>query len=135
MTSVLAREIPEDIRGFAFGLRSFIGGFGILLGPVVGGVLYPLGGLRLIMTILTVMAALGLVAYLVCTEERWFGSYEARIAEAEAAGIGMLARFRALLQERLLNWLLSLHFFSWLFMGTMFMAVPNFMVDELKLNS
>eukprot|EP00747_Dinoflagellata_sp_TGD_P053664 gnl/TRDRNA2_/TRDRNA2_148581_c3_seq1.p1 gnl/TRDRNA2_/TRDRNA2_148581_c3~~gnl/TRDRNA2_/TRDRNA2_148581_c3_seq1.p1 ORF type:complete len:437 (+),score=50.24 gnl/TRDRNA2_/TRDRNA2_148581_c3_seq1:141-1451(+) len=135
MTSVLARELPEDIRGFAFGLRSFIGGFGILLGPVVGGVLYPLGGLHLIMTILTVMAALGLVAYLVCMKEQWFASYETRIAEAEAAGIGVLARFRALLQENTLNWLLSLHLFSWVFMGTMFMAVPHFMVNEMKLNS
>merc|ERR1719329_1264680 len=49
MTSVMAREIPEEIRGFAFGLKGFIGALGLFAGPLVGGILYPYGGLRLIM--------------------------------------------------------------------------------------
>eukprot|EP00747_Dinoflagellata_sp_TGD_P183478 gnl/TRDRNA2_/TRDRNA2_38382_c0_seq1.p1 gnl/TRDRNA2_/TRDRNA2_38382_c0~~gnl/TRDRNA2_/TRDRNA2_38382_c0_seq1.p1 ORF type:complete len:450 (+),score=37.73 gnl/TRDRNA2_/TRDRNA2_38382_c0_seq1:93-1442(+) len=135
MTSVLAREIPEEIRGFAFGLRAFVGGFGLLGGPVAGGLLYPLGGIRLIMIILTVLSCIGLVIYIVVTPDHWFDSYEARIAAAEAEGISMFSRFKNLLDERVLRWLLSVHFFSWAFLGIMFMAVPHFMVHEWKLDT
>merc|ERR1719478_603811 len=89
MTSVMAREIPEEIRGLAFGLKGGIASLGFFFGPLAGGILYPFGGLPFIMAVLTVMSLLGLLLYIVVMPERWFATYEARIASLEAKGISM----------------------------------------------
>jgi len=135
MTSVMAREIPEEIRGFAFGLRGSIASLGFFFGPLAGHVLYPYGGLRLIMSVLTVMSLVGLVLYILFMQRHWFASYEARIASLEAQGMSLTARFSALLRESLLRWLLCCHFFSWFFLGMIFMVVPQYMTEELALTS
>merc|ERR1719478_1566191 len=64
MTSVMVREIPEEIRGFAFGLKGGIASLGFFAGPLAGHVLYPYGGLPLIMSVLVGMSLLGLLLYI-----------------------------------------------------------------------
>jgi len=135
MTSVMIREIPEEMRGFAFGVKGGFAALGFFFGPIAGGVLYPYGGLRLIVIVLTAMALPLLLAYVLVMPNQWFVSYEARIAAFEAGGISLTARFSSLLQDRLLNWLFCTHFFAWFFLGIIFMAVPQFMVEELALGS
>lgn len=135
MTSAMVREIPEDLRGFAFGLRSFFSLTGLLVGPVVGGFLYPYGGLRLPMLMLMIFGILGLVAHIIFLPDRWFVSYEARLAAADEKGITMAARFAEVLQEALLCWLSLVQFMSWAFTGLLFMAAPQYMANELSLSS
>merc|ERR1719159_1713124 len=61
--STLARKIPPEQKGRAFGIKGAIGTSGLFFGPIVGGFLFQLGGLRLPMIIITVMGCLGLVVY------------------------------------------------------------------------
>jgi len=135
MTSVMVREIPEEIRGVAFGVKGGFASLGFFFGPLAGHVLYPYGGLRLIMTTLVVMSLVGLSLYIVFMPDHWFASYEARIAAFEAKGISLIARFSALWQDRSLSCLFCVHFFSWFLLGLIFMAVPQFMVEGLALTS
>jgi predicted MFS family arabinose efflux permease len=57
------------------------------------------------------------------------------LASFEARGITLYSRFSALLKERLHAWLFVVHFFSWFFVGLVFMAVPEFMAEGLALSA
>lgn len=135
MTSLIAREIPEHCRGFAFGFRNAVSASGLLAGPFVGGILYPYGGLRLPMIMLTTLALCAFLAFALLLKDSWFKGYDERIALMEDRGLSILTRSYELLQDRQLCWLLITHFCSWSFMGSMILAVPHFTVNELNLSS
>merc|ERR1719238_2075368 len=61
--STLARKVPPSQKGRAFGIKGAIGTSGLFFGPIVGGFLFQLGGLRLPMIIIMVLGILGLFLY------------------------------------------------------------------------
>merc|ERR1719389_1528649 len=61
--STLARRVPASQKGRAFGIKGAIGTSGLFFGPIVGGFLFQIGGLRLPMIIITVLGVVGLFIY------------------------------------------------------------------------
>merc|ERR1719454_1148292 len=52
--STLARRLKPHQKGRAFGIKAAIGTSGLFFGPIVGGILFKYGGLRLPMIIIAV---------------------------------------------------------------------------------
>merc|ERR1719171_3191007 len=61
--STLARLLKPHQKGRAFGIKAAVGTSGLFFGPIVGGFLFQLGGLRLPMIIITIIGCIGLGLY------------------------------------------------------------------------
>merc|ERR1719171_2094710 len=61
--STLARRVPASQKGRAFGIKGAIGTSGLFFGPIVGGFLFQMGGLRLPMIVIAGFACFGIILY------------------------------------------------------------------------
>merc|ERR1719311_998537 len=96
--STLARRLKPHQKGRAFGIKGAIGTSGLFFGPIVGGFLFQLGGLRLPMVVITVLGLFGLVVYYCFLPESTFAERN----EVLASGSTVAYRFRHFFTNQLL---------------------------------
>merc|ERR1719453_2668370 len=61
--AIMARKLAPHQKGRAYGIKGAIGTSGLFFGPIIGGFLFQIGGLRLPMIIITIVGVMGLGLY------------------------------------------------------------------------
>merc|ERR1719387_1874425 len=121
--STLARKVPAAQKGRAFGLKGAIGTSGLFFGPIVGGFLFQLGGLRLPMIIITVAGAAGIPLYFWLLPPSTFRDRN----EVLGSGSTVLYRFSHFFKNQLLAVLMTIQMLTFILVGILFLAVPDFL--------
>merc|ERR1719456_1314930 len=121
--STLARKLKPNQKGRAFGIKGAIGTSGLFFGPIVGGVRFQMGGLRLPMIIITVMGCFGLVVYYCFLPPSTFVERN----EVLASGSTVSYRFSHFFRNQLLAVLMSIQMLTFILVGILFLAVPDFL--------
>lgn len=121
--STLARKVPPSQKGRAFGIKGAIGTSGLFFGPIVGGFLFQLGGLRLPMIIITIAGCGGLIVYYCYLPPSTFRDRN----EVLASGSTVAYRFRHFFQNQLLAVLMCIQMLTFILVGILFLAVPDFL--------
>jgi MFS family permease len=121
--STLARRLLPHQKGRAFGIKGAIGTTGLFFGPIVGGILFQYGGLRLPMIIICIMGCLGLVIYFGLLPPETFVERN----EVLANGSTVAERFSHFGGNQLLPTLMAIQMMTFMLIGIMFLAVPDFL--------
>eukprot|EP00441_Pelagodinium_beii_P043024 CAMPEP_0197640358 /NCGR_PEP_ID=MMETSP1338-20131121/14679_1 /TAXON_ID=43686 ORGANISM="Pelagodinium beii, Strain RCC1491" /NCGR_SAMPLE_ID=MMETSP1338 /ASSEMBLY_ACC=CAM_ASM_000754 /LENGTH=418 /DNA_ID=CAMNT_0043213201 /DNA_START=72 /DNA_END=1328 /DNA_ORIENTATION=- len=127
LTGMMAREIPAESFGKAIGARNALGAAGHCIAAILGGVLYPLGGLQLPMAVLFI-ASVPLFTLTWVLPGRYLEAQdEQRFKEKPWSSDLQLFREPGILA------LLTTNFSSWALMSFTFLAVPKLMHENFHL--
>jgi MFS family permease len=126
--STMARKIPPDQKGRAFGVKAAIGTSGLFFGPIVGGLLFNIGGLQLPMIIITVLGGLGLFLYFCILPSSWFRERN----EILASGATIRERYLHFWENQILGVLMSVQMMTFILIGILFLAVPEFLSSYFR---
>jgi MFS family permease len=121
--STLARRLKPNQKGRAFGIKGAIGTSGLFFGPIVGGFLFQIGGLRLPMIIITCLGLLGIFIYFFMLPDETFVDR----CEVLADGSTVAQRFRHFFNNQLLTVLMCIQMMTFMLIGILFLAVPDFL--------
>jgi len=121
--STLARKLKPNQKGRAFGIKGAIGTSGLFFGPIVGGFLFQIGGLRLPMIVITVLGLLGLFIYYGLLPDSTFVERNEVLADGSTCS----QRFRHFFSNQLLWVLMLIQMMTFMLIGILFLAVPDFL--------
>jgi len=121
--STLARLLKPHQKGRAFGIKAAVGTSGLFFGPIVGGVLFQYGGLRLPMIIIAVIGCLGLFIYYGALPPETFVERN----EVLANGSTVAERFSHFGKNQMLPVLMAIQMMTFMLIGILFLAVPDFL--------
>lgn len=121
--STMARLLAPHQKGRAFGVKAAIGTSGLFFGPIVGGVLFQMGGLRLPMTIIAVLGGCGLVLYFCFLPKHWFVERN----EILASGSTVRERYLHFWDNAILITLMVVQMMTFILVGILFLSVPEFL--------
>lgn len=121
--STMARLLAPEQKGRAFGIKGAIGTSGLFFGPIVGGILFQYGGLKLPMTVIACFGACGLVLYFCVMPTHWFRERN----EILASGCTVRERYEHFWDSNILFVLMVVQMMTFTLIGILFLAVPEFL--------
>lgn len=129
--STMARLLAPHQKGRAFGMKGAIGTSGLFFGPIVGGLLFDMGGLQLPMAIIAVMGGCGLILYFCFLPKHWFLERN----EILGSGSTMRERYLHFWDNKILFVLMSVQMMTFMLVGILFLAVPEFLSGYFQIST